>query len=92
MNKIYTGNYINFSNTDYNLISISGDSGAKEKYQGLYIRELAPKRIFWDVWFNNIGKISKEDNIRFYIRKYYKTVLSKIDWKEFIKKIKGNII
>ena len=78
MNKIYTGNYINFSNTDYNLISISGDSGAKEKYQGQYILELAPKRIFWDVWFNNIGKISKEDNIIFYIREYYKTVLSKI--------------
>ncbi len=84
MNKIYTGNYKNFSNTDYNLISISGDRGAKENYQGLYIRELAPKRVFWDVWFNNIGKISKEDNIRFYIREYCKTVLSKIDWKEFI--------
>ena len=37
MNKIYTGNYKNFRNTDYNLISISGDSGAKEKYQGQYI-------------------------------------------------------
>ena len=78
MNKIYTGNYKNFSNTDYNLISISGDRGAKEKYQGQYIRELAPKRIFWDVWFNNIGKISKEDNIRFYIREYYKAEYIKL--------------
>lgn len=30
MNKIYTGNYKNFRNTDYNLISIPGDSGAKK--------------------------------------------------------------
>ena len=45
MKKIYTGNYINFSNTDYNLISISGDSGAKEKYQGQYIRELLAEYI-----------------------------------------------
>ena len=58
MNKIYTGNYKNFSNTDYNLISISGDRGAKENYQGQYIRELAPKRVFWDVWFNNISSLS----------------------------------
>lgn len=31
MNKIYTGNYKNFKNTDYNLISISGDSGGLKK-------------------------------------------------------------
>ena len=78
MNKrIFTGNYEECKAG--NLISISGDRGRKVGYTGKAITKLAPKRAFWDIWYNNVGKIPEEENIKYYIEEYYKQVLSKVD-------------
>ena len=91
MNKrIFTGNYEECKAG--NLISISGDRGRKVGYTGKAITKLAPKRAFWDIWYNNIGKIPEEENIRYYIEEYYKQVLSKVDIEELLKDEKDPIL
>lgn len=91
MNKrIFTGNYEECKTG--NLISISGDRGKKVGYTGKAITNLAPKRAFWDIWYNNIGKIPEEENIRYYIEEYYKQVLSKVNIEELLKDEKDPIL
>lgn len=91
MNKrIFTGNYEECKAG--NLISISGDRGRKVGYTGKAITKLAPKRAFWDIWYNNIGKIPEEENIKYYIEEYYKQVLSKVDIEELLKDEKDPIL
>lgn len=91
MNKrIFTGNYEECKAG--NLISISGDRGKKVGYAGKAITKLAPKRAFWDIWYNNIGKIPEADNIRYYIKEYYKQVLSKVDIEDLLKDEKDPIL
>ena len=77
MNRIFTGNYTNC--TYGNLISISGNKGKSANFEGKYIKELAPKLEFWKVWHANIGKISEEENIKYYIEQYYLQVLKDLD-------------
>lgn len=76
---ISTSSYKNFNKTLYKTYSISGDRGKDVGYTGAYFKELAPKLSFWKVWHENIGKISEEENNRYYIEEYYKEVLSKLD-------------
>ena len=91
MNKrIFTGNYEECKAG--NLISISGDRGRKVGYTGKAITKLAPKRAFWDIWYNNIGKIPEEENIKYYIEEYYMQVLSKVDIEELLKDEKDPIL
>jgi len=80
---IFTGNY--YECKAGNLISISHDKGKSAGFTGKTISELAPKRQFWDIWRDNIGKISEEENNRYYIEEYYKQILSKIDIEELLK-------
>ncbi|MBQ9023592.1 MAG: hypothetical protein IJ105_00045 [Bacilli bacterium] len=77
MKIVLTGNYDNCKTG--NLISISGDRGKKVNFDGLCLPKLAPKKDFWQVWHDNIGKISEEENTEFYVTNYYKEVLSKLD-------------
>ena len=88
--RIYTGNYEECKAG--NLISISGDRGKKVGFKGKAIPALAPKRVFWDVFANNIGKIPEEDNIRYYIEQYYDMVLSKIDIEKLLEDEKEPIL
>ena len=60
--RIFTGNYEECKLG--NLISISGDRGRKVGFVGKAIPSLAPKRAFWEIWHNNIGRISEEENTR----------------------------
>ena len=84
MNKrIFTGNYDECKVG--NLISISGDRGRSVGFNGKAIPQLAPKRQFWNIWHNNIGKISDEENTRYYIQEYYKQVLSKVNIEDLLK-------
>ncbi len=76
---ISTSSYKNFDTNLYRRCSISFDKGKDAKYFGDCFLELAPKREFWDVWKANRGKISEEENTRYYIEEYYKQVLSKLD-------------
>ena len=82
MCRIMTSNYENCKTE--NGISISGDRGKGAGFNGSYISELAPKKSFWKIWHDNIGKISEEENTRYYISNYYKEVLSKLDPKEVL--------
>lgn len=75
----YTGSYKNCNTDDYKLVSISGDCGKKVNFKGQYCKDLAPKKYFWTIWHSNIGKISEEENTKYYIEEYYKQVLSKLN-------------
>ena len=81
-NRIFTGNYEECKVG--NLISISGDRGKKVGFVGKAIPLLAPKRAFWEVWHHNIGRIPEEENTRYYIREYYRQVLSKINIEKLL--------
>ncbi len=80
---IFTGNYDECKSG--NLISISGDSGKSVGFNGKSIPKLAPRREFWNVWHHNIGKISDEENTKYYIREYYRQVLAKVDIEDLLK-------
>lgn len=73
--KIYTGSY-KYCKTIKG-ISISGDRGKNIGFKGIVLSELAPKKEWWQIWYENIGKVNEEDNLEFYVTEYYKTVLSK---------------
>lgn len=84
MNKyIFTGNY--FECKAGNLISISHDKGKSAGFEGKTILQLAPKRQFWDIWRDNRGKISDEENNKYYIEEYYKPILSKVNIEDLLK-------
>lgn len=80
MCKINTANYKNCQTE--NGISISGDRGRKVGFTGRCIPMLAPKKEFWEIWHDNIGKIPEEENTKYYLREYYKQSLSKLDPQE----------
>ena len=61
--RIFTGNYEECKIG--NLISISGDRGKSIGFTGKSIPQLAPKRKFWEIWHNNIGKIPEEQNLKY---------------------------
>lgn len=88
--RIFTGNYEECKIG--NLISISGDRGKSVGFNGKAIPQLAPKREFWNIWHENIGKIPEEENTRYYINEYYKQVLSKVDIEELLKDEKDPIL
>ena len=88
--RIFTGNYEECKIG--NLISISGDRGKQAGFEGKAISKLAPKREFWNIWHDNIGKITEEENTKYYIEQYYKQVLSKVNIEELLKDEKDPIL
>lgn len=74
---LYTGNYTNCKGNM--CVSISGDRGKKANFSGLAYPTLAPRLNFWQIWYDNIGKIPEEENTRYYIHEYYEQVLKKLD-------------
>jgi len=83
MNKIiFTGNYDNCKIG--NTISISGDRGRSVGYNGKALTKLAPKLSFLNIWHDNIGKVSEEENNRFYIKEFYNKVLKDLDPEEVL--------
>lgn len=76
---MFTSSYKNYNTDLYKRCSISGDKGKMVNYQGQCYSKLAPKKGFWEIWHNNIGKISEEENNKYYIKQYYKEVLSLLD-------------
>ena len=89
---IYTSNYNDSKTNKYKRCSISGDRGKSVGYEGEYAKELAPKRKFWNIWHNNIGKKDEIENNKYYIKEYYNQVLKDLDPKEFYKKLDGKIL
>ena len=76
---ISTSSYNEWESDIYRTYSISGNRGKDANYQGKCYSELAPKLAFWKVWHDNIGKISEEENNRYYVKEYWSRVLSKLD-------------
>ena len=97
--RIFTGNY--YECEEGNLITISGDRGKeagfqekqeKQGRQAKAIPQLAPKKVFWKVYHDNIGRIPEEVNIRYYVEQYYRQVLSKVNIEELLKDEKDPIL
>lgn len=74
-----TSSHDAFKSDKYATYAISGNRGKDVNYQGKCYPELAPKLSFWKIWHDNIGKISKEENDRYYVNEYWKQVLSELD-------------
>lgn len=89
---IRTSSHNNCKTDKYRLVSISRNKGKDANYEGECFTDLAPGRDFWYIWHNNIGKVPEVENNRFYIEKYYDTVLSKLDPKETYKKLDDGIL
>ena len=90
MKKIMTGNYDNCKTG--NLVSISGDRGRLKDFVGESKMSLAPKKDFWKIWHDNIGKIPDDENNKFYIREFYDKVLSKLDCEAVFNKLDEHIL
>lgn len=84
--RIFTGSYENCKIG--NLVSISGDKGKSVNFIGETYLKLAPKRDFWRIWKYNIGKVNEEENNNFYMREYYKKVLSDLNPEEVMQELK----
>lgn len=89
---IYTSNYKNFNTSKFKSISISGDKGKDAGYKGDCILSLAPKYYFFRKYKDNRGIISDEENEMYYIREYYKQVLSCLDPSEIYNMLDGLIM
>ena len=89
---ICTSSYINFNSDICTTFSISGNRGKDVNYQGKYYSKLAPKVSFWRIWHENIGKISEEENNRYYVQEYWDKVLSQLDPKEVYDELNNSIL
>jgi len=75
---IYTSSYKEGSKLS-NTIAISADKGKRVNYIGPYYKDLAPKKVYWNVWHNNIGKVKEIDNNRYYVQEYIKNNLKDLN-------------
>ena len=81
---ISTSSYKNWKSDKYRVVSISGDRGMGANYKGNCYPKLAPKLGFWRTWHDNIGKITEEENMRYYIKQYYEQVLLNVNFEEIL--------
>lgn len=89
---INTSSYNEWKSKKYRTYSISGNRGKDVNYQGDYYKELAPKLTFWKIWHENIGKVSEEENNKYYIQEYWKQVLSKLDPEKIYNELNNSIL
>ncbi len=73
-------------------VSISGNSGKDAGFCGRSYIKLAPKRNFWKIWKENLGKVSKYESDKYYIHEYYSQVLSKLDPIDVYRDLDGCIL
>lgn len=89
---IYTSNYENFKGSNYRTNSISWGKGVEYDYDGKSYMELAPLKSFWRTWKDNIGKISEEENNKYYIEQYYDLILSKLDVEKVYNDLDNSVL
>lgn len=89
---IYTSSYKTCNFSKYETYSISGDRGKSVNYNGKCYSALAPKLLFWKIWHDNIGKISEEENNKYYVEEYWKQVLSKLNPEEVYRILDNSIL
>ena len=89
---IYTSNYETFKDSLLKTCSISWGKGLELGYTGKSYMDLAPQKSFWRTWKDNIGKISEEENNRYYIEQYYDLVLSKLDVEKVYNDLNNSVL
>lgn len=89
---ISTSSHNNWKSDKYITYSISGNHGKDANYQGRCYPKLAPKLSFWKTWHENIGKISDEENNRYYVQEYWNQVLSKLDPEQVYKELEYSVL
>lgn len=89
---ISTSSYKNWNSDKYRTYSISGDRGRDASYIGDCYLDLAPRKKFWRVWKDNRGKISDEENNRFYVQEYWNQVLSKLDPEKVYRELDNSVL
>lgn len=89
---ISTSSYNDWKSDKYITYSISGNRGKDANYQGKCYSKLAPKLSFWKQWHDNIGKVSDEENNRYYVQEYWNQVLQKLDPEEVYEKLDNSIL
>ena len=89
---IGTSSYRGWQSSFYKTYSISGERQRNELYQEKCIPELFPKESFEKKYRENIGKISREENERFYVQEYWEQVLSKLDPESIYREIDYSIL
>lgn len=89
---ISTSSYKNWNSDKYRTYSISGDRGRDVSYSGDCYLDLAPRKKFWRVWKDNRGKISDEENNRFYVQEYWNQVLSKLDPEKVYRELDNSVL
>src|SRR5574344_1918831 len=91
-NMISTSSHDAFKSDKYVTYAISGNRGKDADYTGYCYPKLAPKLSFWKIWHNNIGKISKAENDKYYVNEYWEQVLSKLDPEEVYMELDNSIL
>ena len=86
---ICTCSYKNYNSNIYKTFDISNNN---VNYNENYYSKLTPKSSFLEVYHNNIGIISEEENNKYYIEQYYKEVLSKLSVEEVYKELDSSIL
>lgn len=89
---IYTSSHKYCDLNIYKTYAISGNRGKDANYDGDCYPSLAPKRSFWQIWHDNINVISEEENSRFYIKEYWKQVLSKLDPQKVFDELDNSVL
>lgn len=89
---ISTSSYNDWRSDNFVTYSISGDRGKGANYQGRYYPKLAPKLSFWKTWHDNIGKISEEENNKYYVQEYWNQVLSKLDPEQVYRELDNSVL
>lgn len=89
---ICTSSYNDWQSDKYTTYSVSGDRGDDANYQGKCYPQLAPKLSFWKTWHVNIGKISEEENNRYYVQEYWNQVLSKLDPEKVYSELDNSVL
>lgn len=89
---ISTSSYNNWQSDKYITYSISGNRGKDVNYQGRCYPKLAPKLSFWKTWHDNIGKISEEENNRYYVQEYWTQVLSGLDPEQVYRELDNSVL
>lgn len=89
---ISTSSHKEWNSDKYRTFSISGNRGKDANYKGKCYPALAPKLSFWKVWHDNRGKISEEENNRYYVQEYWNQVLSKLDPDKVYRKLDYSVL
>lgn len=75
--QIYTSSFQNCKSPKG--VAIVSDGGEQVGFHGKCLDNLAPRGLWLQEWHDNIGLIPEDENIAFYVKSYYDSVLGLFD-------------